>query len=505
MMQDPLSGCGTRARAAAAVAATLLLGSLLGGHQSSKLKESGLAGRGKSSGQAQGVLWIQVDALRVDWGGAPAPNIRKLHRRGFSFVRNYAQQASAAPSRRSFLSARRPHSLRTWGEHTPDLLGEEVHTLPSVLRRSGWTTAGVGAVMAHKDDEQNAWSPGFSPANISSGSGGDDDVTAAAVRTLERFAKERRRHWLLCVALDGLAMPRKVPNGFKGTVKMPGYDETPPPGEAAGVALYRPSWAPGGDVDGAVRARADYRAAVRWVDRNIGAMMQALASQGLERRTVVVMHGVRGWGLGEHGVWGGHNLFEQALRTPLVISVPWMVATHGKVSRAITELVDVMPTIMDVAAVPLEVSVQLEGELEGASLLPLLLEPSNPPDPWKLAAFAEQPRCAEDFSAGMPTDDCGMLPPEQYVYMGHTIRTDKWRYTAWSRWQGQWMQPLRKNFITEELYFHNTTEGVSSLVRAEATDEVSERNMIIVRSAANLLKKGWRRALPGSDLQLRDP
>ena len=80
------------------------------------------------------------------------------------------------------------------------------------------------------------------------------------------------------------------------------------------------------------------------------------------------MHGLH---LGEHAIWGKHALFEESLRSPLIIAGT-QVGDAGQATESIVETLDVFPTLCDLAGLPAP-----EG-LSGVSLRPLLETPDAP-------------------------------------------------------------------------------------------------------------------------------
>jgi arylsulfatase A-like enzyme len=197
--------------------------------------------------------------------------------------------------------------------------------------------------------------------------------------------------------------------------------------------------------------RRGYFASVSYVDAQIGRVLAELDRLGLREHTIVVLWGDHGWYLGEHGMWNKHSNFEVATRTPLIFSVPWQKSTHARTS-ALAELVDVYPTLCQLAGLPLP-----EG-LEGASLVPLLDDPGRAV---KQAAFSQYPR------------------PQQKA-MGYTIRTEQHRYTEWRTAAG--------DVVGVELYDHQTDpqENVNLAGRAS-----SRRVADQLRAQ---LRAGWRAA-----------
>ena len=82
----------------------------------------------------------------------------------------------------------------------------------------------------------------------------------------------------------------------------------------------------------------------------------------------MLFHADHGWAPGENGMWRKFQLTELGTRAPLIISVPWLVQSHGKRSAVITELVDVLPTLSDLAGLPAPLVRPREAPMGGVSL-----------------------------------------------------------------------------------------------------------------------------------------
>jgi arylsulfatase A-like enzyme len=150
----------------------------------------------------------------------------------------------------------------------------------------------------------------------------------------------------------------------------------------------------------AVRLVHGYCAAVSFIDNLVGRVLGSLHELGLAENTVVVLLGDHGWHLGEHGLWCKHCNFDNVLRTPLMIRVPWMEA--GRTS-ALAEFVDIYPTLCDLCGL------DRPGHLEGLSLVPLLEEPERE---GKEAVFLR-------------------------YHAGNTVKTHSYAYTEWYDEGGQ--------------------------------------------------------------------
>jgi iduronate 2-sulfatase len=96
--------------------------------------------------------------------------------------------------------------------------------------------------------------------------------------------------------------------------------------------------------------RRHYAACVSYVDHHVGEIMAKLEETGAAENTIVVLWGDHGWHLGEHAIWGKHALFEEALRSPLIISAPDLKHPGAK-SMATIETVDLFPTLCDLTGV----------------------------------------------------------------------------------------------------------------------------------------------------------
>ncbi len=103
---------------------------------------------------------------------------------------------------------------------------------------------------------------------------------------------------------------------------------------------------------------AAYAAAVSFADAQFGRVMDRLATLGLRQTTAIVVHGDHGWKLGHLGGWGKSSPLTQDTHVPLIISVPG--ARPGRIDSPV-ELLDVFPTIMDLAGVSPRRSLALHG------------------------------------------------------------------------------------------------------------------------------------------------
>jgi len=209
-----------------------------------------------------------------------------------------------------------------------------------------------------------------------------------------------------------------------------------------------------------------YYASVSYTDAQIGRLLDELNRLGLAENTVIVLWGDNGWKLGEHNGWSKHTNYEIDTHIPMIISGAG-VAAKGKHSQALTEFVDIYPTLCEMAHLP------VPSYLQGTSVVPLL---ENPEKEWKSAAFSQYL--------------LGRYRPSPYVkkeMMGYTMRTDRYRYVEWYDWN---KDDTRGNLLSRELFDH-------------ATDPQENQNLAnqsqykeIVDMLSHKLADGWRKAIP---------
>ena len=89
-----------------------------------------------------------------------------------------------------------------------------------------------------------------------------------------------------------------------------------------------------------------------WLDHQVGQVLDDLDASGLANETVVVYLGDNGYLLGEHGRFEKHCFYEGAVRVPLIIRWPGHLPADRKVNDLV-ELVDLVPTLLDLAGEPL--------------------------------------------------------------------------------------------------------------------------------------------------------
>jgi choline-sulfatase len=113
-------------------------------------------------------------------------------------------------------------------------------------------------------------------------------------------------------------------------------------------------------------ARRGYYGMISYADALLGRVLAALAETGRGDDTVVIATADHGDMLGERGLWYKMTFFERAVRVPLIISAPRLLAPRRV--PACVSLVDLLPTLLELAGGD---GSAMTAPLDGSSLLPL--------------------------------------------------------------------------------------------------------------------------------------
>jgi arylsulfatase A-like enzyme len=114
----------------------------------------------------------------------------------------------------------------------------------------------------------------------------------------------------------------------------------------------------------------DYLRCILSIDENVGRILKYLDQQGLADHTVVVYTSDQGFFLGEHGLFDKRYMYEESLRTPLVIKYPERIKP-GLICNELVQNLDIAPTILEMAGM------DMPDEMQGRSMYPLFRAPAQ--------------------------------------------------------------------------------------------------------------------------------
>jgi len=267
------------------------------------------------------VLLITLDTTRADhlgcYGDAEArtPRLDALAAEGIRFARVYCPAPLTLPSHATIMTGLYPatHGVRNNGYD----LAPKWRTLAAILKARGYATAAF--VSSFSVDSRFGLGRGFDVYDDTFQPQAPLKGANAERRAEETFARFSR--WL-----------EKAPAGrFFAWVHYydPHLPYDPP-------SPYKEQ-APGRPYDGEIA----------YMDHHVGRIIDALRDKGLLERTLVVIAGDHGEGLGDK-VETGHGIFlyEETLRVPLIVRDPAAFPRPRVVEDAV-RLVDVAPTVLD--------------------------------------------------------------------------------------------------------------------------------------------------------------
>ncbi|XP_055631229.1 iduronate 2-sulfatase [Toxorhynchites rutilus septentrionalis] len=456
------------------------------------------------------VLLIMLDDLRpaINAFGDPkaiTPNIDKLIKKGYYFTNVFAQQSICAPSRNSLLTGRRPDTIRLydfysyWREFASNFT-----TIPQYFKQNGYITHSIGKIFHpgvssnYTDDYPLSWSnvpyhPSTEkymnePVCIDIPTGKlkknllcpvdlelqpentlpDIQSTLAAKDFLQQRQNKTREPFLLAVGYHKPHIPFKFPSKYlkmHRTSKFRNQDPDYPP-----YGLPTVAWNSYLDVrsrddvialnisypfgpirdEMKLKIRQHYYAAVTYVDDLIGQLFEDVDFSN----TIVILTSDHGWSLGEHAEWSKFSNYDVALKVPLIVYSPDIKTVPNNKIDKVVELLDIFPTLVDIAGLPPVTScrdrIKAETCVEGKSLLSYITDPTCNDHPEE--AFSQYPRPGT-YPSVHPNSDKPKL--YQITIMGYSIRTKQYRYTAWigfdpSKFTRDWTK-----LYGEELYDHS--------------------------------------------------
>jgi len=203
---------------------------------------------------------------------------------------------------------------------------------------------------------------------------------------------------------EPLTVPEEYHAPYRGRIKPPhlplGHVET----QAVNYQQLRHGFGfVNTDPEVVMKGREYYYGLTQWSDRNVGKVLDALATSAVANNTVVIYTSDHGENMGEHGLWWKSCMYECASRVPLIVSWPgrW---PEGERRRGACSLVDVVQTVAAVAGAP------TPDDWNGNSLIPWLRDRSHA---WKDLAVSE-------YYAHLVASGFAMLRHGDYKYVYHT-------------------------------------------------------------------------------------
>ena len=402
-----------------------------------------------NSTNSPNIVFIASDDLN-DWIGVlkghpqvKTPNIDRLANRGTLFTNAHAQAPLCNPSRVSILTGLRPTTTGIYGlapRHREVDRTTDVVTLPQYFAQNGYRTLSTGKIFhggitpEERATEFQKWGPdgGHNPRPatklmtapldmvnnplidwgvypVEHDSVMDDyKVASWAVEQLNEIGKEESANpFFLAVGFNKPHVPLYATQKWfdlyptdEVILPMAPYgDRADVPDFAWNLHWYLPeprlSWViENKEWENKVRA---YLATISFMDAQVGRVLDALDANNLTENTIIVFWSDHGYHLGEKGITGKNSLWERSTHIPLIFAGPGV--SVGAKSSQPAELLDIYPTLLDLAGLTENV------EVEGISLMPQL-------------EVAEAPRARPAITTHNPGNN--------------SVRTERWRYIKYA-------------------------------------------------------------------------
>jgi choline-sulfatase len=338
------------------------------------------------------IVWIMGDEFRTDalsCYGTPfpevvTPNMDRIAAAGVRFEHCYCNSPICVPSRTSFMTATLPEENGVFGNEgswASFPYDRDFVTIPEHLARAGYRTVNFGKthlpvalhpwqIDEHDGADLGRFYDGTDPAlrrdevytpTLKAAIGGTfrgpagfpgERVTRNAVRWLREEAGGSAP-FLLGVGYLQPHSPVVPPLSHAGI-----YDGLPWPDDIG-------AGEPGSDYERrfveALRAdalapaerrrvQADYHALVRWLDDQVGAVLDAIEASGLAEDTIVVLEADHGVSLGERGRLQKHTFFPEVHRVPRLVAWPGRLP-EGQVRGDLAQSLDLARTLCGLAGI----------------------------------------------------------------------------------------------------------------------------------------------------------
>lgn len=455
------------------------------------------------------VLFVSIDDLN-DWTGylgghpqAKTPRLDRFATEAIHFTNSYCSNPACNPSRTAIMTGYAPHTSGVYSNYQDwRVVIPEWKTIGEYFRENGYYSAGAGKIFHYHMIDSACWDE-YWPSQVKNMPDeylpnkpekqeevtGLDETTSGTINmpvfehmymmfdwaplevqdsimgdyksvkwVSEKLREEHEKPFFLACGIYRPHLPWYVPRKYFDMfpledIQLPEIleNDLDDVGErikdiASRAGNYHKHVIDAGLWKEAVQG---YLASIAYADAMFDMLMEALENSPYADNTIVVVWSDHGWQLGEKEHWRKFALWENVLRTNLMIKVPEGIrgfesAVKTGASNRIVSLQDIYPTLVDLCGLP------ARDDIDGKSLVPLLKDPD-----------------AEWDHPAISSNDFGEF----------SVRTEKWRYTVYI--DG-----------SEELYDHsNDPEEWYNLAGKDEYSEVIEMMKAYIPDNPAPLKK----------------
>ena len=369
------------------------------------------------------ILFISIDDLN-DWNeplnGSNkvfTPFLEKFSKESVNFTKNYCASPGCNPSRASMLTGIHTYNSGMYSNYQDwrkvPVLGEAI-TLPEIFKENGYFTAGAGKIYHYSQVHPDSWNEYFPSQNQNMPGNyipedapvnmipfkymysafdwaelpiGDEETgDYKSVNYISSFfKKDLDKPFFLACGIYRPHLPWYVPKKYFDLYPLEDIElpilleeDTADLGLRAKELIsrggnYHKNVVENGKWKEAIRG---YLASISFADAMVGKLIDNLKKSKYAENTIVVISSDHGWQLGEKMHWRKFALWENIIRTLLMVKVPENISSSLKTGskdggevNSLTSLLDIYPTLLELA------NIKSKTDLDGKSLIPLLNNP----------------------------------------------------------------------------------------------------------------------------------
>ena len=317
------------------------------------------------------------------------PHLDRLAAGGTLFTSAYCNAPICVPSRASLATGRYAFDIESWDNSSPYLGNPK--SWAHRLRESGQTATSIGKLHYRRDEDPTGFepqinamqvkndgignlfllcrdplpvAPGFKNLITDAGPGEssyiryDEAITEQAVQWIQNESQNQDKPWTLFVGLVCPHPPWIAPEEWYNQypldeIVLPdayNLDKRPMHPAIEDIRHFLGIKERFGEQD-LRKVIASYYALVSYLDDNIGKILSALEEAGLNDSTRILYTCDHGESMGQKGLFGKTTMYEESVGVPMILSGPDIPS--GKRVDTPVQLVDVYPTVLESAGVPL--------------------------------------------------------------------------------------------------------------------------------------------------------
>jgi choline-sulfatase len=367
------------------------------------------------------------------------PNIDSLAEGGVLFSNGYSPSPICVPARALIATGRHVHETHHWDNAAPYAGIPE--SWGHILQKAGHSVESIGKLHFRKKEDPLGFDHQHLPVHVVNGIGDllgavrdslpercktrnmaekigpgetsytkyDRRVCDDTVSWLEAQAQSKsltEKPWTLFTSFIAphfpLIAPEKYYNLYGNSGLMPQKQQLLPDEEHPWFNAFRSSFPYDNFTTERTRvALASYFGLVSFVDDLIGKVLNTLKRTGLDRTTRVLYTSDHGDNIGERGLWGKSNFYEEAAGIPMILSGPEI--PQGETCHTPVSLYDVFPTVTHSAGIS---GGEPEDGRSGRSLMSIAAEP-----------YQEERIVFGEYHAAGATSAAYMLRRGRYKYI----------------------------------------------------------------------------------------